>query len=208
MKNTWVVAITGASGMVYARRVLEILNRQNCRIHLTVSRAAAEVIQQELATSIDLGNEESVRLALGFLSAENITYYDYEDITAPIASGSFPVDGMLIIPCSMGTVGSIASGISGNLIERAADVALKEKRPLILLPRETPLNIIHLDNLLKLARAGATILPAMPAFYHHPQKLEDLIDFVAFKVVSQMGIRLPEADRYQYQKITENTEPE
>ena len=224
MRKTWIVALTGASGMTYARRVLEILNRENCRIHLILSPAAAEVIRQELLIPVDLADEESVYRALfnspvkpasrpfrarlapngaapNRRAGGSVTYHHYEDIAAPIASGSIPVDGMLVVPASMGTIGSIASGISGNLIERAADVTLKEKRPLILVPRETPFNTIHLTNMLKLAQAGATVLPAMPGFYHHPQRLEDLIDFVAFKIISQLGISLPEPDARQYKKI-------
>jgi len=171
-----IVAITGASGVIYGKRLLEVLRERKVETHLLVSKAAEKVIKHELETT----KEELEKLA---------SYaYDDEDLTTPIVSGSFKTDGMIIIPCSMKTLAGIAHGYSENLILRAADVTLKEKRKLILVPRETPLNVVHLRNMLDLASQGVSIVPAMPAYYHKPEKIEDLVDFVVGKVLNLLGI--------------------
>lgn len=189
-----VIAITGASGTVYARRLVEELVRHGLRIHLIVSDAGAIVLRQELQIKVDLENFDPGLLVE---DSETVCYHHYSDITAPVASGSFPIRAMVVVPCSMGTLGSIASGISGNLIERAADVTLKERRPLILVPRETPLNAIHLENMLKLARAGACIMPAMPAYYHLPRSISDQVDFIVGKILDQLGIENDLSPRWE-----------
>ena len=150
-------------------------------MHVTVTEAAWRVLKEEHGWSVER-REETLRKALKADSVR-LHYHPIRDIGAPIASGSFPCDAMVVIPCSMGTLAKIAQGISSNLLERTADVMLKEGRPLIVVPRETPLNLIHLENMTKLARCGATVLPAMPAFYHGPRDLEDMVRFVAGKVL-------------------------
>jgi len=171
-----IVAITGASGVIYGKRLLEELRNRNIETHLIISRAAEKVIEGELETS--KGEIESFA-----------TYvYDADDLCAPPVSGSFKADGMVIIPCSMKTLAGIAHGYSSNLILRAADVALKEKRRLILVPRETPLNVIHLKNMLTLAKQGVIIVPAMPAFYHGPKDVEAMVNYVVGKVLDILGL--------------------
>jgi 4-hydroxy-3-polyprenylbenzoate decarboxylase len=171
-----IVAITGASGVAYGRRLLEILQKNSVETYLIISKAAESVIAHELKMT----KRELERLA---------SYvYDVNDVSAPIVSGSFKTDGMIVIPCSMKTLAGIAHGYSENLILRAADVTLKEKRKLILVPRETPLSIVHLSNMLNLASQGALILPAMPAYYHQPRKIEDITDFIVGKALDLLGI--------------------
>ncbi len=170
-----IVAVTGASGVIYGKRLLEVLREKGVEIHLVISGAARRVIGHEL------GGEE------GFNSlAHHI--YDPMDLDAPITSGSFPVKGMVIVPASMRTIAAISHGYGDNLITRAADVQLKERRPLVLVPRETPLSTIHLENMARLSRMGVCILPAMPAFYHKPESIEELVDFVVGKILDQLGI--------------------
>jgi len=171
-----IVAITGASGIIYGKRLLEVLRDREVETHLVVTDAAEKVAKHELdATKADLE-----KLADHAYNADNLF--------APIVSGSFKMDGMVIIPCSMKTLAGIAHGYSQNLVLRAADVTLKEKRRLILVPRETPLSAIHLRNMLELAKQGALIVPAIPAFYHEPKTIEDIIDFVVGKVLDCLGI--------------------
>lgn len=181
-----IVAITGASGVVYAKRLLEILSQKDFLIHLTISTAGAVIIQNELDIEIDLTNFQPESL-IGF-PVNNITYHHFSDIMAPISSGSYKTEGMIIVPCSMNTLGAIAAGISNNLIHRAADVCIKEKRKLVLVPRETPLSSIHLENMLKLSRLGVCILPAMPGFYHKPHTIDEQVDFIVCKILDQFGI--------------------
>jgi len=181
-----IVAITGASGIIYAKRLLEILSQSDFLIHFTISASGVITIQEELKVKINLTDFQPEAL-LGF-HADNIEYHNFTDITAPISSGSYQTEGMVIVPCSMGTLGAIATGLSDNLIERAADVCIKERRKLILVPRETPLNSIHLENMLKLSNLGVCILPAMPAYYHQPKTIIDLIDFIVAKILDQFGI--------------------
>jgi len=172
-----IVAITGASGVVYGNRLLEALREKKVETYLVVSKVAESVIEHELKTT----KRELEKLA-------NYVY-DVNDLSAPIVSGSFKTDGMIVIPCSMKTLAGITHGYSDNLILRAADVTLKEKRKLILVPRETPLSVVHLRNMLDLASQGVFILPAMPAYYHKPEKLEDLIDFIVGKALDLLGIQ-------------------
>jgi 4-hydroxy-3-polyprenylbenzoate decarboxylase len=185
-----VVGITGASGAVYATRLLEILLRAGRRVHLTISPAGVEVLKTELGLSVDLDKFDSVQLGLPVerVGPGTLAYHHYRDYSAPIASGSFLTAGMVICPCSMGTLASVANGLSTNLIQRAADVHLKERRKLIVVPRETPLGSIQLENMKRLSDAGGVVLAAMPGFYHHPQSISDLIDFVVGRILDQLGI--------------------
>ena len=171
-----IVAISGASGVIYGERMLEACKELKIETDLIVSRTAEKILEVELGKSV----EEIQRLAT--------RSYSPEDLMAPLVSGSYRTDGMVIIPCSMKTLGALASGMTGDLISRAADVTLKENRPLVLVPRETPLNLIHLGNMVKLKHAGAIILPAMPAFYGRPKKISDLVDFVVGRVLDVLGV--------------------
>jgi 4-hydroxy-3-polyprenylbenzoate decarboxylase len=185
-----VLALTGASGAPYGLRLLEVLLRLGRTVHLTLSPSGAEVIEYELGRRVRLDRFE-LRELLGDAAdglPGTVAYHDHRDFRAGIASGSFLTGGMVICPCSMGTVAAIAHGLSQNLIHRAADVHLKERRKLILVPRETPLNVIQLRNLTTCAEAGAVVLPAMPAFYTRPQTLQDQVDFVVGRVCDQLGI--------------------
>ena len=186
-----VMAMTGASGTPYALRLLEILLETERTIHLTISPAAAEVIAQETDRRIDLRRFELADL-LGkkavTASPGQVQYWAHDDFRAGIASGSFLTAGMAICPCSSGTVAAIAHGLSQNLIHRAADVHLKERRRLVLMPRETPLSSIQLRNLAVCAEAGAVVLPAMPAFYTRPRSLADAVDFVVGRICDHLGV--------------------
>jgi 4-hydroxy-3-polyprenylbenzoate decarboxylase len=185
-----VVCITGASGAAYATRLLEVLVQGGHRVHLTISPAGAEVLKTELDLSVDLAHFDARQLGLPADSIQPglLSYHHYRDYTAPFASGSFRTAGMVICPCSMGTLASIANGLSTNLIQRAADVHLKERRKLIVVPRETPLGSIQLENMKRLSDAGAIVLPAMPGFYHQPKSIAELIDFVVGRILDQLGI--------------------
>lgn len=180
----YIVALTGASGMPYAVSLLQKLAAKNVEIHGLVSAAGAQVLKLETGLSTSEASRYMTRL------------YDEKDFAAPVASGSFPHDGMIIIPCTMGTLGAIANGISSNLIHRAADVTLKEGRKLLLIIRETPLNRIHITNMLRLAEAGATIMPAMPGFYHHPTSIEELVAMFVDRILDVLGLPDPEAKRW------------
>lgn len=189
-----VVAMTGASGAPYAVRLLHVLARSGRRVHLTISPSAVQVLRDELGLEVDL--DAFNPLSLGIREAGRIIYHHHADFSAGIASGSFPTGGMVILPCSMSTLGSIAGGITTNLITRAADVHLKERRKLILVPRETPLSLIHLQNMVTATQAGAIVLPAMPGWYHRPRRLEDLVDFVVARICDQLGIANALAPRW------------
>ncbi|MEM2093483.1 MAG: UbiX family flavin prenyltransferase [Candidatus Bathyarchaeia archaeon] len=182
-----IVGISGASGIIYGVRTLEVLRELNVETHLIITSAAVEIAKAECG----LSREEIVKLAS--------RCYDVEDLTAPVSSGSFQHDGMVIIPCSMKTLAGIATGYAGNLLLRAADVSLKERRKLVLVPRETPLNIIHLRNMLTLAEAGAIILPAMPAFYVKPKSIGDLVNYVVGRVLDHLGISHDLYERWKAQ---------
>lgn len=206
-----VLAITGASGAIYALRLLQVLVAAEMRVHLTISPSARLVLLQELQIDLDLDQVRPEDLPLhrdaalwaklspamaevlvlnsaGSHPAGKITYHHYDDLMAPIASGSFLTDGMVICPCSGSTLGAVVHGTGENLIHRAASVHLKERRKLVLVPREAPLSAIQLDNMRRAAEAGAVVLPAMPGFYHGVNSLGDLIDFVVARILDQLGI--------------------
>ncbi len=182
-----IVGITGASAVVYGVRLLEVLAQQEeMEIHLTISSSGARALWEELQIEVDI-NDFKLKSLIG-VETNRIIYHHESDIGASIASGSFRTEGMIVVPCSMGTVASIAAGISRNLIQRAADVCIKERRKLVIVPRETPLSTIHLENMLKLSRIGVCVLPAMPGFYHFPKTVDDQINFVVTKILDQFGI--------------------
>jgi flavin prenyltransferase len=186
-----VVAVTGASGAIYASRLLEVLLQSNREVHLIISPSGAAVWKQELDRSIDLDafSPQAVLPHDALGAAENrLHYHHYQNFMAAPASGSFLTGGMVVCPCSGSTLSGIAHGASNNLIQRAADVHLKERRKLILVPRETPLSLIHLDNMRRAAEAGAIILPAMPGWYHGAKTIDDLVNFVVARILDQLGI--------------------
>ncbi|SDH40473.1 UbiX family flavin prenyltransferase [Alteribacillus bidgolensis] len=186
-KKVFTVAITGASGAVYGVRLAQMLLQNHHFVHFLVSEAGWQVFREELL--LDTSDREACLEELFSKSyQENLKIHDLRDFKAPVASGSYRTDGMAVIPCSMGTLSKIANGNSGNLLERAADVILKEKQKLILVPRETPLNGIHLENMLKAEKNGAHIIPAMPGFYHLPETKDDLINFVVGKVLDALNV--------------------
>ena len=218
MKRNFVLAITGASGMAYARRLIEVLCAAGCDVHLTISGASPRVLKQELDATVDLDHFDASMLMLdngpslvddklrrvrelAGISSEassvlsvasgepgQVFYHHYRDHSAPIASGSFLTSGMVVCPCSCGTLSSIVHGASSNLIHRAAEVHLKERRKLILVPRETPLSLPQLTNLRRAAEIGAVILPAMPGFYHGVTTIQDLVDFIVSRICDQLGV--------------------
>jgi len=179
------LAITGASGSIYGIRLAEELVKNGHQLTLVASKSGLDVCLHE--TGLKLESVQSLRHYWNLPDAR-LNIRSIDDLMAPEASGSAAPDKMVIAPCSMGTVARIAAGISGNLIERAADVMLKENRPLLLIPRETPISSIHLENLLKLARNGARIIPAMPAFYQKPETIDEMINFVLGKILDQLGV--------------------
>lgn len=185
-KRSWVVGITGASGSIYGVRLIEVLLMQGYDVHIVVSNAGWRVLSEELGWKV--ANRENVLTEKFGHYSGSMFYHPVADIGATIASGSFQVEGMVIAPCSMGTLSAVANGSSDNLMTRAADVMLKEGRALILVPRETPLHAIHLENMLKLARLGVKMIPAMPAFYFHPETIDDLIDFQVGKILDSARI--------------------
>ena len=208
--TNYVVAVTGASGAIYAVRLLQVLLTSGNVVHLTISRSGAQVLQTELGLNVDLNGFAIEQLfpgvaetpaeagaALphygGFRPLERgmnpaaLNYHRSNDFTAGIASGSFLTSGMVICPCSMGTLASIAGGHSENLIHRAADVHLKERRKLVVVPRETPISSIQLDNMRRLSEAGGTVLPAAPGFYHGAQTIPDLVDFIVGRICDHLG---------------------
>jgi flavin prenyltransferase len=219
MMRDVVVAITGASGAIYAVRLLEVLVAAGRTVHVTMSPAATQVFQHELGMTLDLerfdprqllpkdelladdsplkflrgGAPPSLHNSSVFSDSEifsgQLIYHRYRDYNSGIASGSFLTDGMVVCPCSGGTLAAIATGQSQNLIHRAADVHLKERRKLILMTRETPLSSIALDNMKRLSDLGVVILPASPGFYHQPRSMQDLVDFVVARICDQLGVR-------------------
>ncbi len=193
-KQRWIVGITGASGIRYAQKLLEVLPKLVDEVHVVFSEAALRVLK----------DEEGIILRSGAVCAKevcgqdysNIFFYNPRDIGARIASGTMIAQGMVIIPCSMGTLGAIAHGISNHLVHRAADVTLKEGRKLIVVPREAPLSTIHLKNMLILSELGARIIPAMPGFYNSPKSIDDLVSHFIMKVLDSMGIHTDLAKRW------------
>jgi len=184
------LALTGASGLQYGLRLLECLLASHARVYLLYSPAAQIVARQELDLTLPTQPAAAAALFAQRYNARagQLTVFGREDWFSPVASGSNPPDAMAICPCSMGTLGAIASGLADSLIERAADVMLKERRPLVLVPRETPLSAIHLENMLRLSRAGAIVLPPVPGFYGRPQTIDDLVDFVVARILDQLGV--------------------
>jgi len=194
------LAITGASGAIYAQRTLIHLAASGAveRINLIVSDAARTVAMVELGFDLRNADEKKLNEWVGLPSESKIIrWHRLDNMAATPSSGSHPQAGMIIVPCSMGTVGAIASGAGTNLIHRAADVTLKEGRKLVLVPRETPYNAIHLENLLRLSRAGAQVLPASPGFYHRPQTIEALVDHLVFRILDQFAIPHSTATRWK-----------
>lgn len=182
-----IVGMTGSTGAIFGVRLLEVLADSEIETHLIVSKWAQQTLEHETSTSLD---------QLRALATET---YSAGDMGARISSGSFHTDGMVVVPCSMRSVAAIAHGHGDHLVHRAADVILKERRKLVLVARETPLNDIHLENLLKLSRMGVTILPPMPAFYNRPQTLDDMIDHIVMRILDQFGISKDMAERWDGQ---------
>ncbi|MGB8518096.1 MAG: flavin prenyltransferase UbiX [Gallionella sp.] len=188
--KTITLAFTGASGLPYGLRLLETLLRSGQRVHLVYTQAAQIVAKQEMDFVLSSRPQDTEKMfieRLGTFSGE-LKVFGIQDWYAPMASGSNPGDAMVVCPCTMGMLGKIAAGISDDLIARAADVMLKEKRPLILAPREMPFSSIHLENMLKLSHAGAVIMPPNPGFYHHPQTVQDIVDFVVARILDHLGV--------------------
>jgi len=181
------LGVTGASGAPYAARLLEALTAAECEVGVSISSAGLEVIATELYGDARLSADETIARFLEHANGD-VTVYETNDWRSPYASGSAKVDAYVICPCSMGTLGTIASGAMSNLIHRAASVALKEERKLVLMPRETPLSTIHLQNMLTLRQAGATILFLAPGFYHGAETVADLVDFIAGRALDQLGL--------------------
>jgi 4-hydroxy-3-polyprenylbenzoate decarboxylase len=196
--STYTVAITGASGAPYGLKLLETLIAGGHSVYLCISGEGQAILHDEAGLLLK-GSETDIQNALErHLKAREgqLRYFDEENLYAPIASGSSKVDAMVVVPCSMKALASIANGFGSNLIERAADVTIKERRPLILVPREMPLSAIHLRNMLALAELGCRIIPAMPAFYHHPKRVQDMVDFVVGRVLDSMGVENDLAPRW------------
>ena len=195
MKHPICLGITGASGAIYAVRLLEVLRAAGRDVHLSISPSGRDVIQQELNLQIDLDHLDANRLRLSDSPSDHsrdlkggVTYYHHQDFMAPMASGSFLTAGMVICPCSGTTLSAVAAGAAGNLIQRAAEVHLKERRRLILVPRETPLSLTHIENMRRCVEAGAIVLPASPGWYHGVHAIRDLVDFVVARICDQLGI--------------------
>lgn len=179
------VGITGASGSIYGVRLIQELGLRKHNVNVIITSAGKKVMMEELGVS---GLEQMDKMGLAEISSQ-VKIWENDDLDAPFISGSNAPKAVVIIPCSMGKLAAVANGISSNLLERAADVSLKERRQLILVVRETPLSLIHLENMLKVARAGAQVLPAMPAFYHHPETVSDMVDFIVGKVLNLLGVK-------------------
>ena len=198
------VAITGASGSIYAQRTLVHLAASGVveRVNLIMSEAATTVARVELGVDLRSADTASVNQWVGLPGDSKLIYlHRLDNMAAKPSSGSHPQEGMVIVPCSMGTLGAIASGAGTNLIHRAADVTLKESRKLVIVPRETPYNAIHLENMLRLSRAGAHIIPASPGFYHRPKTIEALVDHLVFQILDHLGV--PHSQSTQWKGITE-----
>jgi 4-hydroxy-3-polyprenylbenzoate decarboxylase len=191
------IAVTGASGSLYATRFLARAVRYFDPVYLTLSGPAMRVIREELGLELNLERFEPRQLLPSVPEAERIRYYQKTDYDAPFASGSAAPDAMVVVPCSMGTLARIVAGTSDDLVCRAADVMLKERKKLILVPRETPLSLVHARNILAATEAGAVVMPASPGLYHRPQTVEEMIDFVVFRILDHLGVRDPEARRWR-----------
>ena len=193
--GVYVLGIAGASGAPYARRVLEQMLSAGHQVKAVITNAGRKVLEVEESLVLTGNTEADTPVLLDWARAasheSNLELYHHKDVASPIASGSFPVDGMAVVPCSGGTLGRIAHGISNGLLERAADVCLKERRRLVLVPREMPLGLIHLRNMTAVTEAGAIVLPASPGFYHRPSGIDDLVDMVAGRILASLGIESP-----------------
>ncbi|MEX1297971.1 MAG: flavin prenyltransferase UbiX [Desulfotignum sp.] len=187
--RTFVIAVTGASGVVYGVRLIKALLEQQMTVAAILSNAGVKVLAHEMGYDPETGLFPFLK-AYGVQAGrlENLSVFFQEDIGAPPASGSFRHDGMVVVPCSMKTLAGAAAGYADNLITRACDVTLKERRPLILVPRETPMNLIHLENMVRLTRAGAVILPASPSFYSFPDTMDALVDTVVARILDHLGV--------------------
>ncbi|MEO6724447.1 MAG: flavin prenyltransferase UbiX [Blastocatellia bacterium] len=196
--KTITIGITGASGSIYAQRLLARLNDSTevARVNLVISQAGVRVVGEELGLKVAGTDPRVVRELVG-KDSDKVIVHAASDIGASIASGSYLSDAMIVVPCSMGSLAAIASGITRDLIHRAADVMLKENRPLILIPRETPLNVIHLENMLKLARMGVRIVPAMPSFYHMPKTIDDLVEHFTHRLLDHLGVGHEQQTRWE-----------
>ncbi|HEU4752790.1 MAG TPA: UbiX family flavin prenyltransferase, partial [Armatimonadota bacterium] len=189
--------ITGASGSLYAVRFLARAVRHFDPVYLTVSGPAVRVAREELGIDLCLEGDVPRQLLPEVPEASRVRYYRKTDYDAPFASGSAAPDAMVIVPCSMGTLARIAAGTSDDLVHRAADVMLKERKKLILVPRETPLSLVHARNILAVTEAGAVVMPAAPGLYHRPRTVEEMVDFVVFRILDHLGIKDPEARRWR-----------
>ena len=187
-KKPWIIGMTGASGVVYGVRLVQALLDLDFPVALVISDSARLVLKEEMGFTPHLRQASDLETIFGDRAAKQIELFSPKDFSAPIASGSYPTAGMVVIPCSMGSLGAIAGGLSGTLIHRAADCMIKEGRKLVLVPRETPFSAIHLENMLKLSRIGVKIVPAMPGFYAGAKRIEDLVDFMVGKVLDQLEI--------------------
>jgi flavin prenyltransferase len=198
-----IVGITGASGSVYGQRLLARLdaNPEISRIDLVISQAGVRVIGEELGLNVAGTDRRVVREFLG-KDSEKVAVHSANDIGASIASGSHLSDAMVIVPCSMSSLAAVANGVSRDLVHRAADVIIKESRLLLLVPRETPLNVIHLENMLKLARLGVRIIPPMPGFYHLPKTIDDLIEHFIHRLLDHLGVSHEQLTRWEGSKKT------
>lgn len=189
--KTIAVALTGASGTGYGLRVLQGLIDADVRVYLLISQAAQVVLRMETALEVPARPKEAELFFSSYLGAQpgQLRVFGRQQWTAPVASGTNPPDAMVVVPCTTGTLANIAAGLSEDLIDRAADVTMKEGRRLILVIRETPFTTIHLENMLRLARAGVVIMPANPGFYFNPQSVDEVIDFMAARVLDHLGVR-------------------
>ena len=190
MTKTIAVALTGASGMAYGLRLIECLVQAGCQVQVVYSQVAQVVARQELDLALPgrAAEVEADFTARYKAAPGQLRVFGREEWFAPMASGSNPPDALVVCPCTMGTLAAIAAGMSDNLLERAADVVLKEGKKLVLVPRETPFSVIHLENMLRLARLGAVILPANPGFYHRPQTVGEVVDFIVARILDQLGV--------------------
>ncbi len=189
----YVIGMSGASGAQYAKRVLQGLLAAGHHANCIITDSGRRVLDVEEQLSLTGVPEADVPLLRRWLGGDTsrLILLDERDVASPVASGSYPVAGMAVVPCSTGTLARIAHGVSSGLLERAADVCLKERRRLVLVPRETPLSLVHLKNMVAATEAGAIVLPAMPGFYHHPASVQDLVDFVAGRVLAHLGVDAP-----------------
>lgn len=201
MMANYVVGISGGSGAPYTRRVIEGLVEAGHDAKIVVTDAGRRVFEIELGIALTGDPTDDTRILTDNLDlgsgSGSIELFDQRNVAATIASGSYECEGMVVVPCSMGTLARIATGISSNLLERAADAALKERRRLILVPRETPLNLIHLRNMTAVTEAGAIVMPAMPGFYHLPESVNDLVDMIAGRVLDGLGVNSTLLRRWQ-----------